>query len=632
MGEHNIMILASIGMTAMACQWLAWKLRLPAILFLLLAGLLAGPVTGWLDPDALFGELLFPFVSLSVAVILFEGSMTLQFREIRGLEKVVRRLVSTGMFITWGVTTAAAHWIMGFSWHIALLFGAITVVTGPTVIAPLLRTVRPVARVANTLRWEGIIIDPIGALLAVLAYELTSALNNNDAWSHALFVFGQTVVTGVLAGIVAGFITSEIVRRNWLADYLVNVTVLALVFGAFALSNELRHESGLLCVTIMGMWMGNRQGVPTEDILEFKETLSLLLLSVLFIVLAARMDFESLRSLGWKAFAVLAIMLLIARPLKVAFSARGSALTWRERVLLAWIAPRGIVAAAVSALFALKLEALGIPGADQLLPLTFLVIIGTVILQSATARPIALALGLVEPEPVGFLIVGANPVARLIGASLHKANVPVRLCDSDWDNIAKARMEGLPTYYGSPISEHAKRNLDLTGIGRVLALGAGVHFNELVAARYRDEFGKNSAYNLPNTGDAADTTSKHQISTPHHGRTLFSKSMNYWQLASLQQQGAAIHTATLSNSFSFEQYLESHGNGVIPLFAINPKGYAEPFTVEHPPVPEAGWSILSLFEPATEKKHLGNGEEYSAPHADHSENPPGASPLPLNGT
>lgn len=603
MGEHNIMILATIGLTAMACQWLAWKLRLPAILFLLLAGLFAGPVMGWLDPDALFGQLLFPFVSLSVAVILFEGSLTLQFREIRGLEKVVRRMVSTGMLISWAVTTAATHWLMGFSWHIALLFGAISVVTGPTVIAPLLRTVRPVARVANTLRWEGIIIDPIGALLAVLAYELTSALSINDAWSHALLVFGQTVMVGVLAGIAAGFITSEIIRRNWLADYLINVTVLSLVFGAFALSNELQHESGLLCVTIMGMWMANSKGVPTEEILEFKETLSLLLLSVLFIVLAARMDFESLLSLGWGAGAVLAVMLLVARPLKVAFSAYGSALTWRERVLLAWIAPRGIVAAAVSALFALKLEVLNVPHADQLLPMTFLVIIGTVILQSATARPVAMALGLVEPEPVGFLIVGANPVARLIAAALQKSNVPVRLSDSDWDNIAKARMEGLPTYYGSPVSEHAKRNLDLTGIGRMLALDAGEHFNELVATRYRDEFGKNTSYSLSNMGEAADTASKHQIATAHGGQTLFTKNLNYWQLANLLEQGATIHAATLSNSFSFKQYLESHNNEIIPLFAINPKGYAEPFTVENNLLPEAGWTILSLFEPKAEKKH-----------------------------
>jgi hypothetical protein len=443
----------------------------------------------------------------------------------------------------------------------------------------------------------------------VLAYELTSALNSNDAWSHALLVFGQTVAVGVLAGIVAGFITSEIVRRNWLADYLVNVSVLALVFGAFAISNELQHESGLLCVTIMGMWMANSKGVPTEEILEFKETLSLMLLSVLFIVLAARMDFESLRSLGWKAGAVLAVMLLVARPLKVAFSARGSALTWRERVLLAWIAPRGIVAAAVSALFALKLEALDVPHADQLLPLTFLVIIGTVILQSTTARPIAVALGLAEPEPVGFLIVGANPVARLIASALQKSNVPVRLCDSDWDNIAKARMEGLPTYYGSPVSEHAKRNLDLTGIGRMLALGAGAHFNELVATRYRDEFGKNTVYALSNMDESADTASKHQISTAHRGRTLFTKTLNYWQFASLLQQGAAIHAATLSNSFSFEQYLESHNNEIIPLFAINPKGYAEPFTVESRLAPEAGWTILSLFEPKAEKKHQGNDEE-----------------------
>ena len=595
MNENDVMILACIGMTAMFCQWIAWKLRLPAILFLLIAGLIAGPLTGMLDPDALFGQLLFPFISLSVAVILFEGSMTLQFREVRGLGRVVTRLVSGGMLISWLVTTTGTHWIMGFPWDLAFLFGAITVVTGPTVITPLLRTVRPVAPVARTLRWEGIIIDPIGALLAVLSYEFIVALHGSAGWGHAVYVFGGTVLTGVLTGFAAGFIVGEIVRRNWLADYLVNVTVLVLMFGAFAVSNALRHESGLLCVTIMGMWMANRKGVPTEEILEFKETLSLMLLSVLFILLAARMDFDSLRSLGWKPAAILAVMLFIARPLKVIFSTWGSALSWRERALVAWIAPRGIVAAAVSALFALKLQALGIVRAEELLPLTFIVIIGTVVLQSVSARPIALALKVVEPEPVGFLIVGANPVARAIGTALQNAQIPVRLCDSDWGSIAKARMEGLPTYYGNPMSEHAQRNLDLTGIGRLLALDTADHFNELAAAHFRDRFGKTNIYALLGAHEN-EQPNKHQTAQARRGYKLFGKETDYWQLARLIAQGCSIHATGLTESFTFEQYLESYRpDQVIPLFAIDPEGYARPFAVEHAPEPGPGWKVFSLL-------------------------------------
>lgn len=606
MGEHNVLVLAAIGVAAMACQWAAWRLRLPAILFLLLAGLIAGPVTGWLNPGAIFGGLLFPFISMSVAVILFEGSLTLQFHEIRGLERVVRRLVSTGMLITWLVTTAATHWVMDFPWELAFLFGAITVVTGPTVITPLLRTVRPVASVGNTLRWEGIIIDPVGALLAVLAYELIASLNESTGLQHALLIFGQTLLIGLSMGIAAGFIVSEILRRNWLADYLINVTVLMLMLAVFAVSNELRHESGLLTVTIMGIWMANQKSVPTGDILEFKEALSLMLVSVLFIILAARVDAASLLALGWKGFAVLAVMLFVARPLKVIFSAWGSNLNWRERSLLAWIAPRGIVAAAVSALFSLRLEGSGLAHVDQLLPLTFLVIVGTVVLQSLTARPLAVALKLAEPEPVGFLIVGANPLARAIGAVLHEADIPVRLCDTDWDSIVKARMEGLPTYYGSPISAHAERNLDMAGIGRVLALGAGDHFNELVTTRYRDELGRNKVYSLPTADDDQGITKPRiaamRLAATRTGHKLFTRDLGYWKLSAMLAQGGAIRCTTLSETFDYDQYVDNQKGLAIPLFAINPKGYAEPYTPDDELTPGPGWTVISLSPGEAEKE------------------------------
>ncbi|MBV6306985.1 sodium:proton antiporter [Candidimonas humi] len=612
MTEHHIVVLAGIGIVGVLCQWAAWRVHLPAILFLLIAGLLLGPVAGWLHPDALFGNLLFPFISLSVAVILFEGSLTLQLHEIRGLERVVRRLVGAGMMITWLVTTLAAHWIMRFPWRLSFLFGAITVVTGPTVIAPLLRTVRPVARVANTLRWEGIVIDPLGALLAVLTYEFIASIQGGMVWGHTLLTFGEIVIIGAGMGLVAGIALGEVLRRNWLADYLVNVTVLAVVFAVFALSNAMHSESGLLSVTIMGIWMANQPDLPVDEILEFKETLSLMLLSALFIILAARMDLGSLLQLGWRGPAVLAAMLFVARPLKVAFATWGSGLPWRERALLAWIAPRGIVAAAVSALFAIRLQHLGLPHADQLLPLTFVVIIGTVVLQSATARAMAVALRVAEPDPVGFLIVGANPVALAIGLALQTEGVPVRLCSSDWDAIARARMQGLPTYYGSPVSEHAQRNLDLSGLGSMLALGPRDDFNALVTTRYRDEFGKNRVYVLPSSR-RDDVARKHKVASPHRGRSLFAEDATYWKLASLLGQGGAIRATSLTEAFGFEQYCESYGGRLMPLFALSPKGLAEPYTTERRPDVEAGWTVLSLFPPDVESSRSAARSEIEKP-------------------
>lgn len=606
------LLLAGIGAAAMVAQWLAWRLHVPAILFLLLAGIAAGPVAGWLDPDALFGSLLFPVVSLSVAVILFEGSLTLEFHQTRGLERVVRRLVSGGLLIAWLVAAVAVRVFLQFPWDLAILFGAITAVTGPTVIAPLLKTVKPVAPVAHALRWEGILIDPIGAILAVLAYDLMSALRAHHAWLLALRDFGATVATGLGVGLLAGWLLEILLRRRWIPDSLLNLSVLASVFAAFALANHGRHESGLLAVTVMGIWLANRPGVPVRDILEFKETLSQILLSALFILLAARVAPDRLLGLGWPALAVLAVMLWIGRPLKVLFATWGSALNWRERALLAWIAPRGIVAAAVSALFALRLESLRVPHSDQLLPMTFLVIMGTVIWQSLTARPVARLLKCAEPDRVGFLIAGANPVARAIGLALHEQGVPVRLCDSDWYSLSKARMLGLPTYHGSPVSEHAQRNLDTSGLGRLLALGTRDHVNELIMVRGRDEFGKNKVFSLPRSQDG-DAAEKHALDPEYRGRTLFAAGMGYWTLSALLLAGAQIKATRLSESFGFAQYRSGEsGRSVIPLFALNPKGYAIPFTLDEDLSPENGWTIIGLHAAIADGEPAGGTDSAAA--------------------
>nr|HPR06946.1 sodium:proton antiporter [Denitromonas sp.] len=408
MTDTTIATIAAIGVVGGACQWLAWRMRLPAILFLLIAGIVAGPIGGWLDPDALLGDLLFPFVSLAVSVILFEGSLTLKFSEIRGIETVVRRFVTTGALVTWVIVTLATQWITGISWGLATLFGAVMVVTGPTVIVPMLRTVRPTMHIANVLRWEGIVIDPIGALLAVLVYEfLVSSGTAGGAVGATLMVFLKLISVGSLAGIGVGYLVGEALRRDWLPHYMFNVATLAAVMGAFALSNALSHESGLLAVTVMGIYLANRKGVPVEEILSFKESLSLLLITALFILLAARLDLSLLLGLGWGAVQIFLVVQFVARPVNVLLSTRGSTLSWRERGLLAWIAPRGIVAAAVIALFSLQLEQKGYAEAVLLVPLTFVIIIGTVVLQSLTAGPLARLLKVAEPGSGGFLIVGA---------------------------------------------------------------------------------------------------------------------------------------------------------------------------------------------------------------------------------
>lgn len=598
MDETRILLaLGGIGLAALCSQWLAWRLRLPAILFLLLSGILAGPVLGVLDPGALFGPLLFPLTSLAVALILFEGSLTLHLSEWREIGSVVRRMVTLGALATWVVIAVATHLLLGFSWELAVLFGSLTLVTGPTVIVPMLRVVRPRASVANILRWEGIVIDPIGALAAVVTFSFIVS-RDQGGWSQSLATFAGVIGCGTLLGVLGGWALGVVLRRHWLPEYLHNLAALAAVLGVFIASNLLVHESGLLAVTLMGMWLANMRGVDVKPILHFKENLSVLLISGLFILLAARLDLKALLALGPATLALLAVIQFIARPLNIGLSTLGSALGWRERALLAWIAPRGIVAAAVSAIFALRLQEHGDPNAQLLVPLTFLVIIGTVVLQSATARPLARLLGVAEPAPAGFLIIGANPVARALGKALNQLGSRVLLTDSSWENIRAARMDGLPTYFGNPTSQHADAHLDLVGLGHLLALSPSSEMNALACMRFRHDFAEPRRFTLPSGADSR-RSDKHRSSEQVRGRELGLPALTYPQFASRLGRGAEIRITTLTEAFDWTAYQAFHGNRATLLLARDTRGWVHIAGPSQALEPQPGWSLVALVDADT---------------------------------
>ena len=596
MNEQQILLaFAGIGAGAFACQWLAWSLRLPAILFLLIAGILAGPVLGLLDPQALFGDLLFPVVSMAVALILFEGSLTLHLSEWREIGSVVKRMVTIGALSTWAVIAVSTHYLLDFNWDMAVLFGTLTLVTGPTVIIPMLRVVRPTTAIANILRWEGIVIDPIGALLAVVVYSFIVASNQGNGLNHGLGAFAGVIACGSLLGLAAGWGLGQVLRRQWLPDYLHNLAVLTTVLGVFIASNTVMHESGLLAVTLMGMWLANMKGVDVRQILHFKENLSVLLISGLFILLAARLDLNALLALGPAVLLLLAIIQFVARPLNVALSTFGSSLSWRERALLAWISPRGIVAAAVSAIFAIRLDELGYDGAQLLVPLAFAVIIGTVVLQSATARPLAKLLKVAEPAPSGFLIAGANPVARALGKALQELGNRVLLCDSSWENISAARMEKLPTYFGNPTSQDAEAHLDLVGLGHLLTLSPSSELNALACMHFRHDFAANRRFTLP-SGAESRRSDKHRSRDEVRGQPLGSSALSFPQFASSLSKGAEVRTTTLTNTFDWPAYQSLHGDRAVVLIARDPNGWIhianQPFSLQ----PCADWTLVALIE------------------------------------
>ncbi|MFO7576745.1 MAG: sodium:proton antiporter [Pelovirga sp.] len=596
MNEHTIVILALVLVAGILCQWLAWRVKLPAIVFLLGCGIAVGPVAGWLDPDQLLGDLLFPFVSLAVAVILFEGSLTLKFREIPGLAKVIRNLITVGVLISWLITTLATRFLLEFPWEIACLFGAIMVVTGPTVIMPMIRAVRPRENVANVLQWEGILIDPIGAILAVLVYQFIITGGFQVGVVAGLLVFGKMLLIGVLLGSIGGYLFGQLLRKYWIPQFLHNVIALASVCGVFAISDLLEPESGLLTVTVMGLWLANMKEIDLENILDFKKSLSLLLISVLFILLAARMDLASFVELGWPAFGVFLVIQFLVRPLSVQLCALGSRLSMAERHLLSWIAPRGIVAAAISSLFAIRLEALGYASAVQLVPLTFSVIIGTVLLQSATAGWLANRLGASEPEPRGFLIVGANLLARTIAAALQEHGYRVLLTDQDWSSVKQATMQGLPAYWGNPVSEHAERHLNLVGIGHLLALSPNQELNALAAQYYRLEFDPARIYSIRNRPPEGGKSGK-KTRFRYGGRALFGEDLFYTDLDEMLKRGAEIKQTRLTSAFDYDSYLEQHAGQRLSLFALDETRRIHVLAADAEVEPKAGWTIGALTLP-----------------------------------
>jgi len=592
MHGHEVLILCGIVFAGFVCQYLAWRVRLPAILFLLVAGIVGGPVLGWVDADALFGDLLIPIVSITVAIILFEGSLTLKFSELRGHGVVVRNLVTVGVLITWVAAGSSAYFLLGWDIYLSALFGAIVTVSGPTVVVPLLRTVRPKHSVASILKWESILIDPLGAILGLLVFEFVVAAQASEGLQQALMTLTVMVVAGSATGMAGGYLFGLALRRRQIPDFLREFAALAAVLFVFGVSESIRGESGLLAVTVMGVWIANMRDVDIDDVLGFKESLTLMLVAGLFILLAARLNVDGLLAIGGAAIGILLVLQFIAGPLRALVSSIGSTMNLRERLFLGWVFPRGIVAAAISALFALRLERNGYEGAESLVPLVFAVIIGTVVIQSLTTRTIAKWLGVSEPEPTGVLVVGANRLAIALARAIHDCGLRVVVADSHYANIRKARMHGLATYYGSPVSGYADSNLDITGIGNLLAVARRSSLNELACVRYAKEFGRDHVFTL---GDVmTDQHEKHKVSGEQQGRILFNGERALRDLISELGQGAKIKSTVLSEEFDFAAYMEMNANCII-VFALDKAGKIRFPVSDEALEPVIGWTVASLI-------------------------------------
>jgi NhaP-type Na+/H+ or K+/H+ antiporter len=598
MAEHILLGLASIIVLGIGAEWLAWRLRLPSILLLLIFGIVVGPVIGFLNPDALFGDLLLPIVSLAVAIILFEGGLNLRVSELRQVGSVVRKLLTVGALVTWMISTGAAYFLLDLDFALALLLGAILVVSGPTVIMPLLRHLRPSGQLGSILKWEGVVIDPIGAILAVLVFEAILAGGFREAATVTVIGLLKTILIGGGIGVLGAMIMVLLLRRFWIPDFLHGAVSLTLVIAVFAASNLLQTDSGLLAATVMGIYLANQKTVSVKHIVQFKENLRVLLISSLFILLSARLQVSHLGYISIGGLAFLGVLMVIARPASVALSTLGSGLSWRERAFLSWMAPRGIVAAAVSSIFALRLVEAGYPQAELLLPITFMVIIFTVTIYGLSASPLARWLQVAEPNPQGVLIVGAHSWAQAIASALQAEGYRVLVVDDNWANVSAARMAGLPTFYASILSQYALDEIELGGIGRLLALTPDNEFNSLAALQFTDAFGRAEVYQL--SPKSEEKGPRGMVSQHLQGRLLFGAGITYTYLSKCFAEGAVIRTTKLTQEFDYDAFRALRGEEAIPLFLIGQSGNLMVFTRDNPPNPRPGQTLISLVNPAND--------------------------------
>ena len=616
-------VLTGVLVLGVAAQWIAWRLKVPSILLLLLFGFVAGPVLKsatdgafFLDVEAVFDSgALLALVSLAVGLILFEGGLSLNFGEIRGVRNAVLCLVTIGALVTWVIASLAAWLILDLPGGVAALLGAILVVTGPTVIGPLLRFVRPTGSVGKVLKWEGIVIDPIGALLAVLVFEAVAAghavTEAGTFWSFAQGAVLASVV-GTTAGLLGATLVAWMMSRFLVPDHLQVPLSLGVAALAFTASNLAAPEAGLFATTVMGLALANQKRVRVTHILEFKETLVILLIALLFIALSARLSLADLQQIDpLRAAGFLLVLILIARPLAVFASTAGplaGGVKFKDKLFLSWMAPRGIVAAAIASVFGLALRQRGVEGAELLTPYTFLTIVTTVAIYGLSSVWVARRLGIANPSNSGVLIAGASPLARSVGKALQDEGVEVLLVDLNYGNIQQARLAGLPTMVANVLSPQVHERIELSSIGRLLALTPNNEVNSLAAVQYGRHFGRSSVFQLSPESRKKQEASKKKgeagekredVDAEVRGRFAFAGGPTFDLLEDLVNAGAKVKRTKLSREFTFDRWREEHGaddGHAVPLFLVedDDDGAVRVLTPDAKLDPKPGQSIIAL--------------------------------------
>ncbi|MCR9195184.1 MAG: sodium:proton antiporter [Hyphomonas sp.] len=564
-GSDVIFACAMIGSLGLGAQWLAWRLQAPAIVLMSLAGLAVGPL--WsvifgaplLSPQATFGDVFRPIVSLAVAVILFEGGLVLKFENLREAGAAVRRMIFIGGPLAWIMGTIAAYYAAGLDWASAVVFAGVMVVTGPTVIMPLLRQSKLGGRPAQFLKWEGIVNDPIGALFAVAAFEFIRVASQGQSLFGAGLWIIMAAFYGIVLGVLFGWAMAKAFREGWTPEYLKAPLILATIILCYTMAEMFQKEIGLVAVTAYGMTLGNSKLAGLTELQKFKEDIAILLVSGVFVMLTADLTPAIIsQAINWNTLAFLLCMLFIVRPLSVWISTYGT-LDRKEAILLGWIAPRGIVAVAVSGLFGSLLVDLSregrffFEGADQITPLAFAMVFTTVVLHGFTIGPLSRGLGLARKEKPGVLMVGANAWSVQFATALEKSGIDVIVADSNYRRLKSSRDAGLEIFMGEVLSEDAEIKLDHARFSTVIALSTNDSYNALVCSHFAPEVGRHMVYQL-SISDDEEENDERVVSSNARGRTLIRRGRTYDSLIRDQYRGWEFARTPLTDKYSLEQF------------------------------------------------------------------------------
>ncbi len=466
---------------------LAHRIRISAIVLLLLGGILAGPsFLGIIRPDLLSQEALKTIVALAIGLILFEGGLTLNIKEYRKVSREIKGLLTIGVIVTWLGASICVHFLFPhFSWEFALLAGSLVIVTGPTVVGPLLKRIHAKKKLSSILHWEGILIDPIGVFIALLCYEWISS-----GGYHALASFMTRFAVGISLGALCGIVVAVIIKKSWISQENLNGFVLASAIISFTLAEKVAHESGLLSVIISGCIIGHLDRKQLEPVKAYKEHLIEILIGLLFILLAANLDVSSFSLYGVPLLIAVLLLMLIVRPFNVFLSTLGSDLKFKEKIFLSWVAPRGIVAASMASLFAINLKHDGIYVPEQaqfLETFTYSVIIATVLFQGLTAGWVGRRLGVLNSQPSGWLIIGAHSLGRSIASFIQKRGKFLVILDSNSENIRQAREMNLPVVCENALTIHSEEYPEMYEIGNIMAITGNSSLNTLICQHWKKE-------------------------------------------------------------------------------------------------------------------------------------------------